>query len=157
MIFSATVSAKLERISILAAMACSTLAATAAVACDQRFQDSFIPYGPGLFSAATNLTRCGDYRVFVVYANGTDNLFMDRIVPTANESSLVAKDGMPFAEFNHYEASTEIESVTCKVLGRDRLQITGQAHSFHTDKSFRFAIDIDAAKRCYTYEDTQSE
>ena len=119
------------------------------------FEEAVAVYGPGLYPAITKLIRCGDYRVFVVYGNGTDMLFMDRLVPVRNESTFAAADGTSFREFNSYEQSSQIEDVSCQLLGPARLQITGQAHSFHTKKTFRFTLLVDAAKRSYTYEDTE--
>ena len=119
------------------------------------FEEAVAVYGPGLYPAITKLVRCGDYRVFVVYANGTDMLFMDRLVPVQNESTFAAEGGMSFSEFNSYEESSQIEDVSCQLLEPARLQITGQAHSFHTGKALRFTLIVDVAKRSYTYADTQ--
>lgn len=119
------------------------------------FEEAVAVYGPGLYPAITKLARCGDYRVFVVYGNGTDMLFMDRLVPVQNESTYAAEDGMSFSEFNTYEDSTQIEAVACHLLAPTKVKITGRAHSFHSERTFRFTLTVDVAKRSHTYEDTQ--
>ena len=139
-------------------LVCSLLAASGLPAREEArigFEEAVAVYGPGLYPAITKLARCGDYRVFVVYGNGTDMLFMDRLVPVQNESTFAAEDGMSFSEFNSYEQSIQIKEVSCQLLGLARLRITGRAHSFHTEKSFRFTLVVDVAKRSHTYEDTQ--
>lgn len=121
------------------------------------FHEAIAEYGPGLFPAMTQLARCGDFRVFVVYGNGTDMLFMDRLVPAANESTFAAVDGMSFAEFNTYEESRTVETLTCKLLEAGKLQIAGQAHSSHDDKSFRFTFVVDTVNRSYEYQETPTK
>lgn len=120
------------------------------------FEEAVAVYSPGLFPAIIKIARCGDYRILVVYGNGTDMLFMDKLAPARNESTLAAEDGISFREFNAYEQSSQIEDVSCKLISPARLRITGKAHSFHSEKSFRFTIVVDTAKRSYTYDDTQT-
>ena len=142
----------------LALAVCGLLTAPCSLAREEAsidFQEAVAKYGPGLFPAITRLTRCGDYRVFVVYGNGTDMLFMDKLVATQNESTFAAEDGMSFEEFNSYEESTTIRDVSCGLVGPTKLRIVGKAHSFHSDKSFRFTIVVDTARRSHTYADTQ--
>jgi hypothetical protein len=139
-------------------LVCGLLTASSLLAREEArigFEEAVAVYGPGLYPAITKLARCEDYRVFVVHGNGTDMLFMDRLVPVQNESTFAAEDGMSFSEFNSYEESIQIKDVSCQLLGPARLQITGQAHSFHTEKTFRFTLVVDVAKRSHTYQDTQ--
>ena len=141
----------------LASAACAMLAA-AAVFPDERaaveFDEAVAVYGPGIFPAITQLVRCGDYRVLVVYAAGTDLLFLDKLVPADNESTLAATDGLSFEELNYYEASNQIESVSCKEAGPRELRITGSALDGQADKRFEFSIVVDTGKRSYAYSDT---
>lgn len=103
----------------------------------------------------TKLARCGAYRVFVVYANGTDMLFLDKLSPTADGVALAPTRGMPFAEFNVYEASNLIDTIHCEVVGPQTVHISGQAVGLHADQKFRFAIKVDTATQCYTYQDNR--
>ena len=119
------------------------------------FEESIAVYSPGIFPAITKLVRCGDYRVLVVYANGTDLLFMDRLVTTQNESTYATEDGMSFSEFNHYEESIEINEVSCRLVEPQKVRITGRAHSAHSEQNFRFILTVDVGNRTHTYEDTQ--
>jgi hypothetical protein len=118
------------------------------------FDEAVAVYGPGIFPAITKLVTCGDYRVFVVYGNGTDMLFADKIVPASNESTYAAEDGISFAEFNFYEQSVSIRKVSCKLLGPTKYRVVGKVVSGHADRSFGFTIVVDAAARTYTYKDT---
>lgn len=103
----------------------------------------------------TKIALCGDYRVFVVYGNGTDMLFMDKLVPVRNGSTYAAEGGISFTEFNSHEESLQIEDVSCRQRDSTHVRIAGRVHSFHTDKGFRFTLVVDVAKHSYTYDDTQ--
>src|ERR1044071_1618534 len=106
------------------------------------FAEAVAADGPGVFPAITQLVRCGDYRVLVVYAAGTDLLFLDKLVLANNESTMAATDGLSFAELNQYEASNQIESVSCAESGRGELRITGRVIDGQDDKHFQFSIVV---------------
>jgi hypothetical protein len=118
-----------------------------------QFDDEAIAvYGPGIYPAITQVARCGDYRVLVAYGNGTDMLFLDKVVRVDNESTFAATDGFSFKDFNSYEDSNEIESVSCEETAPGRLRIVGRAYSFHSNKRYKFSIVMDAVKHTYTFD-----
>ncbi|HEX5045551.1 MAG TPA: hypothetical protein VFX89_00390 [Gammaproteobacteria bacterium] len=141
----------------LAVSACAVLGASAVLADDKaavEFEEAVAVYGPGIFPAITRLVRCGDYRVLVVYAAGTDLLFLDKLVPADNESTLAATDGLSFAELNYYEASNRIERVSCEKSGPRELRIAGSAFDGQENERFEFSIVVDTVERSYTYART---
>jgi hypothetical protein len=115
---------------------------------------SFLEFGPWVLEHPKFVTHCDDYQVLVVSANGTDMLFLDETAhPRIGKDQLV-EHGMSFGEFNFYEASYQIETVSCKVIGPDKVQVSGAASS-DDNSNFRFVIVVDTAQRSYTYRDTQ--
>ena len=143
-----------NRATIFAVVACTVLTLPASFADEEAavdFEEAVAVYGPGIFPAITQLVRCGDYRMLVVHAAGTDLLFMDKLVRVNNESTFAATDGLSFAELNYYEESNEIESVACAESGPGELRITGRAIDFQEDKRFRFSIVVDTVKHSYAY------
>lgn len=140
-------------VAFLIFISCVTVGASDSPECEVSTRchpDSFLEFGPWVFTADPKLiARCDGYQVLVVYANGTDMLFLDESTVSASEQ------GMSFGEFNFYHAANDIEAVSCDVLSPDKLQVSGRASSHHDDSSFQFRIVVDTAKRSYTYEDTQ--
>jgi hypothetical protein len=139
---------------MFAAAVCVVLVAPASFADEEArvdFEEAVAVYGPGIFPAITQLVRCGDYRVLIVYAAGTDLLFMDRLVLANNESTMAATDGLSFAELNYYEASNQIETVSCAEPARGELRITGRAVDGQDDTRFEFSIVVDTVKHSYVY------
>ncbi|HEX5048668.1 MAG TPA: hypothetical protein VFX89_16270 [Gammaproteobacteria bacterium] len=149
-----------KRATIYAVSACACLATADSCAEEKasfQFEEAFALYGPGIFPAITQVARCGDYRVLVVYGNGTDMLFLDKLVRVDNESTFAATDGFSFREFNFYEDSNQIESVSCKEAGPGELRIVGRAYSFHSEKHYDFSIVMDTARQSYTFEPPPTE
>jgi hypothetical protein len=149
----------LECAALLLSVPCMTVAAADSQECGSSkpfHPDSFLEFGEWVFSANPKLiARCDGYQVLVVYANGTDMLFLDETARPRTEAAHAAEQGMSFGEFNFYHAAYDIEAVSCEVLSPDKVQVAGAASSHHDDSSFRFRIVADTAQRSYTYEDTK--
>ena len=140
-------------LAFLLSISCPTIALSDSPECEAPTRchpESFLEFGPWVFAANPKLVaRCDGYQVLVVYANGTDMLFLDESTVAASER------GMSFGEFNFYHAAYDIEAVSCEVLSPDRVQVSGTASNHHDDSIFQFRIIVDAAGRSYTYQDTQ--
>lgn len=150
----------LKRVAFLLSVPCVTVVASDSQECGASalcHPDSFLAFGSGVFAANPKLiARCDGYQVLVVYANGTDMLFLDESArPRIGTAHDAAEHGMSFGEFNFYHAAYDIEAVSCEVLSPDKVQVSGTASSHHDDSSFRFRIVADTAQRSYTYEDTK--
>lgn len=100
---------------------------------------------------------CEPYRVLVAYINGTDMLFIDELAPANNQSTLQVLRGMSVREFNVYEQSAEILRISCRIGSDDTLQVTGLAHSFHTDRDFEFSITVEGGLGSYEFERNERE
>jgi hypothetical protein len=117
---------------------------------------SFLEFGSWVFSADPELiARCDGYQVLVVYANGTDMLFLDESARPRAGGGPAAEQGMSFWQFNFYDADFDIEAVSCEVLGSDKVQISGTASASDDDSRFQFRIVADTAQRSHTYEDSR--
>jgi hypothetical protein len=116
------------------------------------FRDSYAVYGPDIYPAVTQVQYCAPYRILVAYINGTDMLFIDELEPSKSQSTLQVVRGVSIREFNFYEASAEIQGVTCRIADGEALRVSGAAHSFHSDRDFEFSITFDEGLESYTYE-----
>ena len=121
------------------------------------FDESLAVYGPGIFPAVTRLQICEPYRVLVAYLNGTDMLFVDEMVRSRNQSTYEVSNGISVREFNYYEASAEIEKVSCRIDGEGSLEVFGQAHSFHADRDYTFDMKFSGALDSYSYSESEIE
>jgi hypothetical protein len=149
----------LKHVAFLLSVPCVTAAASDSQECGASalcHPDSFLEFGSWVFTANPKLiARCDGYQVLVVYANGTDMLFLDESARPRIGTTHGPEHGMSFGEFNFYHAAYDIEAVSCEVLSPDKVQIAGTASDHHDDSSFRFRIVADTAQRSYTYEDTK--
>jgi hypothetical protein len=119
--------------------------------------ESFLEFGSWVFEQPKLIARCDGYQVLVVYANGTDMLFLDESAKPRRGAKYPEEQGMSFGEFNFYHAAYDIETVSCEAVGTDQVQISGSASSHDEDGSFRFRILVDTKQRSYTYEDSRPE
>jgi hypothetical protein len=119
--------------------------------------DSFLEFGSWVFENPKLVSRCDGYQVLVVFANGTDMVFLDESSRLRHDASAPAEQGMAFGEFNFYHAAYEIETVSCEVLPSGKVEVVGSASDYDDGSSFRFRIVADPAQRSYTYEDTRSK
>ncbi len=149
----------LKHAALILSAPCMTVAAANSQKCDSSnscHPKSFLELGSWVFSSDPKLTaRCDGYQVLVVYANGTDMLFLDESARPRTGTIPAAEQGMSFGEFNFYHADYEIEAVSCEVLTSEKMQVSGVASSVDDDSRFRFSIVADTVERSYTYEDTR--
>ena len=136
-------------------MPCVAVAASECKAADCH-PDSFLEFGSWVFENPKLVARCDGYQVLVVFANGTDMLFLDESARLRDGATRSFQQGMAFGEFNFYHASYEIEGVSCEVLSSGEVRIAGAA-SDDDGASFRFRIVADTTRRSYTYEDTKPQ
>jgi hypothetical protein len=116
------------------------------------FRDSYAVYGPDIYPAVTQVQYCKPYRVLVAYLNGTDMLFIDELGLSKNESTFQISRGVSIREFNFYEQSAEIQRITCRIANGEALQVSGRAHSFHSNRDFEFSITFEQGLGGYKYE-----
>lgn len=116
--------------------------------------EAFAVYGPGIFPAITRMEVCGAFRAMVVYWAGTDMLFVDEVAPALNESTMAVRRGLSIREFNHYEDSNTIKSLSCRI-SRGNLRVSGKAADGHSSGTYAFQIVLDTASWKYTYSDTR--
>jgi hypothetical protein len=116
------------------------------------FENAAAVYGLWLFQATKSIARCGDYRVLVAYAAGSDMLFLDRLLLHDNESTYVAVDGISIRELNYYEMQNSLSAVRCTLRGGSLL-ITGQLlDGMDNDaKPVQFSITYDPTTKRYSY------
>ena len=119
------------------------------------FEDSYAVYGPNIFPAVTGMRYCEPYRVLIAYINGTDMLFVDRLELANNQSTLRVTRGVSIREFNFYEQSAEILSISCLIDRDELLRVSGRAHSFHANRDFEFSISFGKDTEDYTYESNE--
>ena len=90
--------------------------------------------------------------MLVVWAAGTDMLFLDRLEPRDNGSTYSAEDGVSFSEFNYYESDNELKEISCKLL-EHIVEISGMGFDFHREARFVFSISLDTTSKTYKYHD----
>jgi len=147
----------LKLVALLLSVSCVTVVASDSQECGASalcHPDSFLEFGSWVFEDPKLIARCDGYQVLVVYANGTDMLFLDESARSTIGAAHAAEQGMSFGEFNYYHAAYDIKAVSCEVLSPEKVQVSGAASS-HDDSSFSFRIVADTAQRSYTYEDTK--
>ena len=91
----------------------------------------------------------------VAYINGTDMLFIDELELTNNQSTFQILRGVSVREFNFYEQSAQIRRVTCRVSNGETLEVSGLAHSFHSNRDFEFSIEFEEGLGGYDFEGTE--
>ena len=127
---------------------------TAAQTARVGFEESIAVYGPEIFPALTLVRLCGDFRLLVAYVNGTDLLFVDKLIPAAGGSTYRVEKSFGFGEFNHYEASRDISAVTCEKRDSGFLEIMGSGTDGHSNREFDFKVLLDTQTGAYQYTDT---
>src|SRR5262245_47906697 len=110
----------LKRVALLLSVPCVTVMASESQECGEStpcHPDSFLEFGSWVFTADPEIVaRCDGYQVVVVFANGTDMLFLDESARPRSGVTDAAEQGMSFGEFNFYEADNDIEAVSCEVI-----------------------------------------
>ena len=96
------------------------------------------------------LTRCGDFRVFVAYLDGTDMLFLDRLVISGAGAAYEAQDGARFGEFDSHDVDYSINHVHCKIVKSTFVQIDGTAED-PENQSHTFTILYDTVAKSYNF------
>jgi hypothetical protein len=96
----------------------------------------------------------GDFRVLKVYYAGQDMLFVDVVTLADGGSELKVQHGFTFSEINNDHAEIGLDTVSCKSVNENVIQIDASATNGHSGQRYKFSIVVDSKSKTYEYSDT---
>jgi hypothetical protein len=98
--------------------------------------------------------RLGEFRVLNVYHAGQDMLFVDVVALSSGGSELKVLHGFTFSEINNDHAEIGLETISCKPLTENVIQIEASATNGHSGEKYKLSIVVDGKSKTYEYSDT---
>ncbi len=87
----------------------------------------------------------------MAYLDGTDMLFLDRLVQSGAGAVYEARDGARFEEFDFHDADYSINRVSCRIVKTTFVQIDGTAEDPENQRR-TFTILYDTVAKSYKFQ-----